>query len=237
VASRIPGFGRRVFLPVLHLPFGPSGLFESVAVAQDAGCDGVFLINQGMGTAELLAELPRVKERHSGLWVGVNLLGYDPAEILRLPEASLLDGLWADDAGVDAMDAGAAAEAQRRWQAARQETGWRGLYFGGTAFKTQAPVPPARLAEVGRRAAAFVDVVTTSGPATGRAAPLEKVLRLREALGEHPMALASGVTPENVREMLPHVDAFLVATGIEQQFGRLDPARTRALADLIHAGA
>jgi hypothetical protein len=228
VSVGISRFGRRVLLPVLHLPFGPEGLLQSVEVAREAGCDGVFLINQGMGTPELLAQLPRLKERYPDLWLGINLLGYEPAEILRMPEAELLDGVWADDAGVDAMDERAAEAEQQRW---------RGLYFGGTAFKTQAPIPAEKLAEVGRRAAAFVDVVTTSGPGTGRAASLDKVLRLREALGEHPLALASGVTPENVHEVLPYVDAYLVATGIEQQFGRLDPVRTRALADLIHSGA
>jgi hypothetical protein len=237
VPPGLPRFGRRALLPVLHLPFGPTGLFQSVEVARAAGCDGVFLINQGMSTDELLAQLPLVKEEHPDLWLGVNLLGYDPAEIVRMPEAVLLDGLWSDDAGVDAMDERAAAAERQRWLTAREETGWKGLYFGGTAFKTQAPVPPSMLGEVGRRAATFVDVVTTSGPGTGRAASLDKVRQLREALGDHPLALASGVTPENVPEMLPYVDAYLVATGIESQFGRLDPARTRALADLIHGGA
>ena len=48
-------------------------------------------------------------------------------------------------------------------------------------------------------------------------ADVEKVRTLRAGLGDHAMALASGVTPENVRIYLPYVQAFLVGTGIEQR--------------------
>ena len=33
---------------------------------------------------------------------------------------------------------------------------------------------------------------------------------------------------------LPYVEAYLVATGIEEQFGVLDPVRTNDLAEQIH---
>ena len=74
-----------------------------------------------------------------------------------------------------------------------------------------------------------MDVVCTSGPGTGQAASLEKVRALRAGLGGHPMALASGITPENVRDYLPHVQAFLVGTGIEERLGVLDPAKIERL--------
>ena len=227
---------RKVFLPVIHLPFGEAGAYDSVDIAAEAGADGVFLINQGMSAPELLSMLPRLRGRYPGLWVGVNLLGMTPEAILALPEAEGIDGVWADDAGVDALDPAVAARSAAAWREARSDSGWGGLYFGGTAFKTQAPIAADRLPEVGRAAAAFVDVVTTSGPGTGRAASVDKVRRLREAIGDHPLALASGVTPDNVDAFLPHVDAYLVATGIEVSFGRLDAARTSALAARIHAG-
>jgi predicted TIM-barrel enzyme len=83
-------------------------------------------------------------------------------------------------------------------------------------------------------AAQGVHVVTTSGPATGSPALVSKVQVMRAALGDHALALASGITPENVRIYLPYVDAYLVASGIERSFGEFDPARLRALAELIH---
>ena len=79
-----------------------------------------------------------------------------------------------------------------------------------------------------------MEVVCTSGRRTGVAADVPKVRIMREAIPDVPLALASGVTPENVDGFLPYVEAYLVATGIEERFGVLDPARTKALADKIH---
>ena len=52
----------------------------------------------------------------------------------------------------------------------REESGWSGIYFGGTAFKKQRAVDPADYFVSGQIAAQWMDVVTTSGVATGEAA-------------------------------------------------------------------
>src|SRR5438477_29238 len=83
------------------------------------------------------------------------------------------------------------------------------------------------LAAAARAAAASMDVVTTSGPGTGQAAAPDKLRRMKEALGVTPLAIASGVTPENVGGYLPWVDCFLVATGISRTFEEFDPGRVR----------
>lgn len=80
-------------------------------------------------------------------------------------------------------------------------------------------------------AANFMDVVTTSGSATGVAANVKKISDMREGCGNVAMALASGVTPENASQYATLVDAFLVATGISPpgDFYNLDPVRLATL--------
>jgi len=108
------------------------------------------------------------------------------------------------------------------------------LYFGGAAFKGQPEVRDADLPALAAESSLHMDVVTTSGPATGVPAPLGKVRAMAGALRPPArLGLASGVTPENVRDYLPHVHAFLVATHIEASYGVLDPAKVRAMADAI----
>ena len=77
----------------------------------------------------------------------------------------------------------------------------------------------------------FMDVVTTSGSATGVAAHIQKIKDMRAGCRDIAMALASGVTPENAAEYASLIDAFLVATGISKpgDFYNLDPSRLRAL--------
>ena len=111
--------------------------------------------------------------------------------------------------------------------AIRAASGWRGLYFGGVAFKKQRPVDPTLHAHSAHIARPFMDVVTTSGAATGQATDVTKIKNFRRGLGSAPMAIASGITPDNAAD----VDCFLVATGINApgDFYNIDPARLAAL--------
>jgi len=116
---------------------------------------------------------------------------------------------------------------------ARRRREWKGLLFGGVAFKYQREVAPDQLGRAAAAARPFMDVVCTSGPGTGKEADVGKIAALRAGLGDGALALASGVTVDNVASYLPHVNAFLVGTGIEVELGVLDPARVQRLNALI----
>ena len=136
-----------------------------------------------------------------------------------------VSGIWADNAGINEYETNQPAAEQFRQ--ACQDHGWHGLYFGGVAFKYQREVK--ELEQAGRIAARYIDVVTTSGPGTGKSAPRAKIAALKHGLGESPLAIASGITPENVTDYLDLATCFLVATGISSSFTELDPARVKAL--------
>jgi predicted TIM-barrel enzyme len=227
---------RRVLLPVVH-PVSRDEALASVDVTVQAGVKGVFVINQGMSEKQVLALMMEIRGRHPTLWVGVNLLGFSPEEILeRGLEAGdgRLDGIWSDNAHID-EDAAQQPQAAA-FVAARREVGWTGLYFGGVAFKYQREVVDEKLEWAARVASGYMDVVCTSGPGTGHEARVEKVAAMRAGLGpDSALALASGVTPENVGTFLPYVDAYLVGTGIEARLGVLDAERVRALQGRVSA--
>jgi phosphoribosylanthranilate isomerase len=115
--------------------------------------------------------------------------------------------------------------AQAVWQALRQRQNPI-LYFGSIAFKGQPQ--PADLRTMTRLACLYMDVVTTSGEATGRAAEPAKLQVMHGEAGETPLGIASGITPDNVR-------AYLVASGISVDFHSLSPERVKSLNDLIIA--
>jgi protein-tyrosine-phosphatase len=80
-----------------------------------------------------------------------------------------------------------------------------------------------------------MDVVTTSGPGTGEAADRAKIAALRSGAPDAPLAIASGITPENVRRYADLADCFLVASGISESFAELDPGRTAALVERVRS--
>jgi len=219
---------RHVVLPVIHVVDEAQAL-RNAAIARDAHADGVFLINHGMRWDELLRIHAIVDRAFPSWWVGVNCLEIQPAEVFARISSGVA-GVWVDDAGVredqlEQIDAAAVARA-------RTAAGTAALYFGGVAFKYRRPVED--VARAARIAAGYMDVVTTSGPATGQAADVAKIRTMKAALGATPLAIASGITPENVGDYLPVADCFLVATGISRSFEELDPARVRALIDRVH---
>lgn len=212
---------RHVILPVIHVESDQQAV-RNALVARDAGCDGVFLINHGVGHQTLINSYVAVKEVLEDFWVGINSLGREPAAVFS---ESQVDGLWTDNAGIDENSTTQPyADSVNRERELRH---WNGLTFGGVAFKYQPEVTS--VGRVARIAADYMDVVTTSGPGTGVAASVDKIRIMKEAIGEFPLAIASGITPENVGAYLPYSDCFLVATGISHDFTRLDPGRVAAL--------
>jgi hypothetical protein len=240
-------FGRpRVLLPVVHcIDVEQTG--RAIVAAMENGADGVFLINHGGLPAYRVVSVAGQAVRAGVAFVGVNLLGLPPTHALdggNLAECGI-HGLWTDDAGIS-DDCGSTDLAESDFDDMRSTCEWKGLYFGGVAFKYKAEVPREQWGAVAKRAARglpggapahhWVDVITTSGVATGSAPTVDKIAAMRGAIGDHALAIASGITPDNVEPFLPLCDAFLVASGIESSLGIFDPAKVRALADAIHAG-
>jgi uncharacterized protein len=228
-----------VVTPVIHV-LDLKQTLTNIGHAARLGAPGLFLINHDFPVDRFLPILRQARAECPDVWLGVNFLA-QPGRLAfpilgRLAaEGCQIDAYWADDACLDERqpsqtEAGAIA-------AIRDASGWQGLYFGGVCFKKQRPVDPALNETSARLALPFMDVVTTSGVATGAAADLTKITDFRRGLGPAPLAIASGVTPDNAAHYAAEVDCFLVATGINRpgDFYTIDPARLAALLDLTRA--
>lgn len=214
---------RHTFLAVVHVECEAQAL-RNTRIAEQEGADGVFLINHSISSDCLLNYYGLVKEQLPNFWIGINCLDLGRSAIDFIPKHAA--GLWVDNAGIneDVKSLYFAQEFEDR----RKTSGWDGLYFGGVAFKYQREV--ADTARVAKFAIPYVDVITTSGAGTGIAAKIDKIRTIKNAIGDHPLAIASGITPENVDDYMPYTDCFMVATGISDSHTELNPSRVRALA-------
>lgn len=209
---------------------------HNIRIARDCGCPGAFLINHDFEKERLVPIVRSVRDTFPDYWIGINFLavtGKFAFPILgRLQaEGVRVDGYWADDARIDERRPAEDQPAAQEIDKVRRESGWNGLYIGGTAFKKQREVAPELYARSAQIARNYMDVVVTSGAATGQAADLSKIRIFRENCGEAALGVASGITPENAGKYMPDVDLFMVATGInhEGDFYNIDPARLRNL--------
>jgi hypothetical protein len=182
-------------IPVIHM-LTHKQVVQNIEICLSCGIEKVFLINHGLDSEQLLLTAYNVKFEYPDLWVGINMLGTTTE--LALSTDLTLDGLWCD-----------ATISPERAKAVRN---FKGMFFGGLAFKYQPQ--PSDLQSACNDAKLATDVATTSGPGTGKPASLKKITELREMLGEHPMAIASGVSVENIEMYKGIVDYLLVASSI-----------------------
>ena len=222
-----------VVTPVIHV-LDQLQVENNIALALGENVAGVFLINHDFGIEPFLPIVRAARQRFPDIWIGLNFLavtGADAFPILgQLAQKDCpIDAYWADDARIDErrVNQSEAIEIDQ----IRQNSGWNGLYFGGTAFKKQRAVAPDKMEMAAQQATRYMDVVTTSGVATGEEANHSKIDEFRHGVGSHTLALASGITPENAASY-NQVDCFLVATGINKtgDFYNID---TKKLAQLM----
>ena len=210
---------RKALLCVVHVS-NLEQVLRNVGIAAECGADGVFLIDQNASgsTDELLTYYAAAQREFSNFWIGVNFLScrVDPQRAIRFMPRQV-DGLWLDDVRYQEESPNPLSEVidvAHAWRMQKTYRRTNALLFGGVAFKGCVKVsnPSAAACAV----APYVDVVTTSGPSTGQPPSVGKIQSMREAIGQKPLVIASGMKCENIRSYIPYADGFLVATGISR---------------------
>lgn len=182
-------------IPVIHYN-NTKQLISNITTCGKFGLDSVFLIDHAMDNDNLLENARDMKLQFPKMWIGVNLLGVKTIDALQMNLK--IDGLWSD---------------QSLTLEEYSDRTFGGLYFGGLAFKYQPQ--PIDLEEACKNAILTTDVATTSGPGTGKSATFYKLKTIRVHLGEHPMAIASGVDYTNIKQYDDlGIDYALVASSI-----------------------
>jgi hypothetical protein len=222
---------KKVVLPVIHVQDLKQANLN-VAIAREVGADGVFLINHEISCKVLLDIYQMVAGSYPDFWIGINLLGMGPFRVFDMiyGKGLRIQGIWTDNARIDESPEEEYQDEPERVSRYFPLDSWPGLYFGGVAFKYQRKVFD--VWKAAKIAACYMDVVTTSGPATGEAPEIEKIRLMKQAIGEKPLAIASGITPDNVGDYL-EADCFLVATGISKDFCTLDEIKARSLIEKV----
>jgi len=225
---------QHVILPVVHINDYKQAR-RNTEIALDAGADGVFFINHHIDWEGLFEVFERVKVEFPSFWMGINCLDLYPDEVFDEIESATrtihhlvdVNGVWVDSACIE--------ESKKEQKIANDidlvRCNYTGLYFGGVAFKYQHPIDdPVKAAKIAMK---HMDVITTSGVGTGKAAEIKKIATMKEAIGNFPLAIASGITSDNITDYLPIADCFLVATGISKTFVDFAPEKVKQLVDVV----
>lgn len=216
-----------VVFPVIHYTSDDVSMRNAEIVIGES-CPGLFLIEMS-GRDHLLPDIAkRIKERWPHLAIGLNNLSKDAYWSLDTNIDLGLDMTWVDNCGVlggedaERGDSGhtLVAEIEDRMVPSHS-------FFAAVAFKYQKLAP--KPLDSARRVADLGWIVTTSGDATGSAPAVDKITSMKRAIGDRPLAVASGITPDNIRSFGGCIDYALVATGIGADFWNIDAQKLRSL--------
>lgn len=213
--------------PVIHIDT-PEIACANAAMAARHGAKGVFLI-QMEGDDEKIDPIAQlIFSLHPGLLVGVNYLSLPAPRALERAIEKGYNASWSDNPGVRSDSiASFVPDIERTLQDYPDH-----LFFGSVAFKYQKKESDP--GEAAKRALDFRMLPTTSGQATGHAPEVEKLIEIRRVIGvQAPLALASGVTPENASILAPYLSDILVSTGISANFYEFDEAKLLELMRVV----
>ena len=256
-------FGRkRVFIGVVHLlslPGSPGwqGDLDSVlaharkdAIAlEEGGADGIIVENFGDApytkqrveshtVAAMTLAVQTVKDTVA-LPIGVNVLRNDVRAALaiaavtdaRFVRANVHYGVMASDEGVIE---GEAYETVRY----RHYLGVDVKIMADVLVKHATPMGSVDIA-LSAQAAVYrglADAVIVTGPATGTAAAIDDVARVKAALPNTPVLVGSGVNESNVLSLLSAADGTIVGTSLKKDgwvYNPVEPERVKELAHRI----
>ncbi len=205
---------------------------DNLKIAVDSGAHGVFLINMDYDNKSLTPHVELcLKSTDKSFFIGVNRLDLQLGICKHILEEKV-NGIWVDNPGLYSYGEEFPCEEITNSVHGRKVLDPEFKFFGSVAFKTQKLEPQPAIVAVEAKKRNWI--VTTSGPGTGIAPETDKIRIMKEAIGEHPLAVASGITPYNVDEFIPYVDYFIVATGISKDFYNFDPSKVKSLADKIN---
>jgi predicted TIM-barrel enzyme len=212
-------------LPVIHI-LNKQQAIEQAELLVVSKCDGFWLINHD-GDDELTLSLAvTLTERYRDFMVGVNLLSHSAESAMSASIEHGLKYLWLDYAGVHSVTPNEKLLNKLKDNCLKHNI----RIFAGTAFKYQSPEPHPVCAALLAKEHGLI--VTTSGSGTGHAADLTKIKSMSYAVNGH-LALASGLTLDNLADYHPYVEYALVATGISKDDYYFDPKKLTAFMNKV----
>lgn len=222
-------------------------LANADAVVQGGG-DMIVLINSRTEMPLYERVIAAVREKYPEFPLGISALDYGPRNLtegFRLAQKFKAQMVWCETVPDERMefeeDDGRYTPAEviplelalTTQRTLRPEA----IHAAGVHMKYTRPLDGKTFEEAMSAALGKVDAINITGPKTAVLADIERVRTARRIAGSYPLGLASGVSVENIAEVVELIDYAIVGTSLkmEQDPLRTDVAKVRALREKMTA--
>lgn len=195
-------------IPLVRIDDADEAIMACIDKIKGEGAHGVILINRDISVTyqRIIKVHQMVRARHPKLWIGMNFVDLNSlAAMKKLPHGA--PGVWIPDTGINT--------ANKIWpttwaEAVRDVFSKRGgnsgtIVFGGLVSERTGRNDFIAAAQLATR---FVDVIVL-GSEMDPPPSLRTIGRIREAIGNFPLAVAGIMGPSLMERLMPHVDCIM----------------------------
>lgn len=203
-------FGNKPILGMLHLA-GEDPVkraLEEMTIFEEEGVDGAIVENYHGSVEDVIKTLNEIKRIKPSLIIGVNILPNEYYWSFQLAKQYGVDFIQLDHVAGKYMS----GELDSIGYSSLKEKFKHILVLGGVWPKYYHPVEGSDLEKdliVGIQRS---EAIVVTGEGTGKETPIDKIIRFREIMGNHPLIIGAGLTPSNIYEQLRIADGAIVGT-------------------------
>ncbi|MDP3734048.1 MAG: BtpA/SgcQ family protein [Nanoarchaeota archaeon] len=224
-------FGTLPIVGMIHLAGDnpvPRAL-EELAIFEEEGVDGAIIENYHGSLSDVVKTISESAKLNSTIAIGVNILPNECNLAFSLAHQYGIDFIQLDHiAGRYAsgeLNLGDYAQCKEKCSEI--------IVFGGVWPKYYQPVHGSSLAADIRQGMARAEAIVVTGSGTGKETPLSKIKIFREVLGDHPLIVGAGLTPENAYQQLCLADGAIVGSCFKYDNNTQNPVERMRVADFM----
>ncbi len=208
-------FGNKPILAMIHLSGGlpVNRALDEITIFEEEGIDGIIVENYHGNLSDVEKTLKQIQKLGTKLVIGVNILPNEYKDAFRY--TSVYGGKFIQiDHVAGKYTRGEIDPVQ---YPTHKEKNSEIIVLGGIWPKYYMPLEGSNLEYDLKLGMQRAEAIVVTGEGTGKETPLEKIEEFRRTLGNHPLIVGAGLTPENVYEQLSIADGGIVGSSLKHE--------------------
>jgi len=224
-------FGKIPILGMIHLAGDKpvKRALEELAIFEEEGVDGAIIENYHGTIWNVIETFKETQKNKTKLVLGVNILPDRFYQSFPLANRYGADFVQLDYVAGTYQEGSFDLKSYEKFKALYPEI----IVLGGVWPKYYHPIKGSNLEEDLKTGYQRAEAIVVTGAGTGKETPLDKIIRFREVLGEHPLVIGAGLTSENAYQQLCLADGAIVGTSLKVGDDTHNPVDKQRVRDLM----
>lgn len=225
VFGRIPIFG------MIHLA-GQNPIqraLEELAVFEEEGINGAIIENYHGSLQDVIETLQETHKRKPNVIIGVNVLPNEFHQSLPLAQQYGAEFVQLDQVAGTYRSGELDFESYKDVKSEHPDI----IVLGGVWPKYHHPIEGSDLEKDLKTGIQRAEAIVVTGAGTGKETPFDKIKKFRETIGDHPLVVGAGLTPDNAYEQLRISNGAIVGTSLKLDDNTYNPIDRQRVRDFM----